>query len=78
MVARMQRWNYLLGTKMTLLEVALAEWIAASEIPVTLLDLNTENKNRGSLKHFFNGSVTKVNVLHGFTPFSLSNLNLNG
>src|ERR1700678_1539630 len=42
--------------------VALAEWVAANEIPVTLLDLDTENKARGSLKHFFNGSVTKVDV----------------
>ena len=42
--------------------VALAEWFAANDIPVTLLDLDTENKARGSLKHFFNGSVTKVNI----------------
>jgi len=28
--------------------VALAEWFAANEIPVTLLDLDTENKARGS------------------------------
>ena len=32
------------------------------EIPFTLLDLDTENKARGSLKHFFNGSVAKVNI----------------
>ena len=42
--------------------VALAEWFLANEIPVTLLDLDTENKARGSLKHFFNGAVTKVNI----------------
>jgi MinD-like ATPase involved in chromosome partitioning or flagellar assembly len=42
--------------------VALAEWFLANEIPVTLLDLDTENKARGSLKHFFNGTVTKVDV----------------
>ena len=42
--------------------VALAEWFAANEIPVTLLDLDTETKARGSLKHFFNGTVTKVNI----------------
>src|SRR5258707_15187626 len=34
----------------------------AYEIPVTLLDLDTEKKARGSLKHFFNGSVAKVNI----------------
>lgn len=44
------------------LVVALAEWLEAHEIPCTLLDLDTENKARGSLKHFFNGSVTKVNI----------------
>lgn len=42
--------------------VALAEWFASNQIPVTLLDLDTENKQRGSLKHFFDGSVTKVNI----------------
>jgi MinD-like ATPase involved in chromosome partitioning or flagellar assembly len=42
--------------------VALAEWFSANDLPITLLDLDTENKARGSLKHFFNGTVTKVNV----------------
>jgi MinD-like ATPase involved in chromosome partitioning or flagellar assembly len=42
--------------------VALAEWFAANDIQITLLDLDTENKTRGSLKHFFNGTVTKVNI----------------
>lgn len=42
--------------------VALAEWFHLNEIPITLLDLDTENKERGSLKHFFNGTVTKVNI----------------
>jgi hypothetical protein len=42
--------------------VALAEWFQANEIPVTLLDLDTENKAHGSLKHFFDGTVTKVDV----------------
>jgi hypothetical protein len=50
------------GVGKTGVMVALAEWFAVNEIPVTLLDLNTENKARGSLKHFFNGSVTKVNI----------------
>ncbi|MGA2888111.1 MAG: hypothetical protein ABSE51_08665 [Terracidiphilus sp.] len=48
--------------------VALAEWFAVNEIPVTLLDLDTEKKARGSLKHFFNGTVTKVNI---YTPVGL-------
>lgn len=42
--------------------VALAEWFYLNEVPITLLDLDTENKERGSLKHFFNGAVTKVNI----------------
>ncbi len=50
------------GVGKTGLMVALAEWFEAHEIPVTLLDLDTENKARGSLKHFFNGSVAKVNI----------------
>jgi MinD-like ATPase involved in chromosome partitioning or flagellar assembly len=66
--------------------VALAEWFAVNEVPVTLLDLDTENKARGSLKHFFNGSVTKVNIhtpagldafvdhLDGGTPIILADM----
>jgi MinD-like ATPase involved in chromosome partitioning or flagellar assembly len=50
------------GVGKTGIVVALAEWFQANEIPVTLLDLDTENKARGSLKHFFDGSVTKVDV----------------
>ena len=50
------------GVGKTGLMVALAEWFEANEIPFTLLDLDTENKARGSLKHFFNGSVSKVNI----------------
>jgi hypothetical protein len=50
------------GVGKTGLMVALAEWFEANEIPFTLLDLDTENKARGSLKHFFNGSVAKVNI----------------
>jgi MinD-like ATPase involved in chromosome partitioning or flagellar assembly len=50
------------GVGKTGVMVSLAEWFASNEIPVTLLDLDTENKARGSLKHFFNGTVTKVNI----------------
>jgi MinD-like ATPase involved in chromosome partitioning or flagellar assembly len=42
--------------------VALAERFDANEIPCTLLDLDTENKARGSLTHYFNGASTKVNI----------------
>ena len=50
------------GVGKTGVVVALAEWFQANEIPVKLLDLDTENKARGSLKHFFDGTVTKVNI----------------
>lgn len=36
------------GVGKTGVVVALAEWFQANEIPVTLLDLDTENKARGS------------------------------
>ncbi|SEG63342.1 MinD-like ATPase involved in chromosome partitioning or flagellar assembly [Bryocella elongata] len=50
------------GVGKTGVMVALAEWFTANGITAKLLDLDTENKARGSLKHFFNGSVTKVNI----------------
>lgn len=50
------------GVGKTGVVVALAEWFQVNEIPVTLLDLDTENKARGSLKHFFDGTVAKVNI----------------
>ena len=61
------------GVGKTGLMVALAEWFEVNEIPFTLLDLDTENKARGSLKHFFNGSVAKLNIhtpagLDAFAP----------
>lgn len=74
------------GVGKTGVAVALAEWFQANEIPVTLLDLDTENKARGSLKHFFNGTVTKVDVhtpagldafvdhLDGGTPIILADM----
>jgi MinD-like ATPase involved in chromosome partitioning or flagellar assembly len=50
------------GVGKTSVMVALAEWFEANEIPVKLLDLDTENKARGSLTHFFGGAVPKVNI----------------
>jgi MinD-like ATPase involved in chromosome partitioning or flagellar assembly len=40
----------------------LAEWFQENGIAVKLLDLDTENKARGSLTHFFGGQVPKVNI----------------
>jgi hypothetical protein len=42
--------------------VNLAEWFNANQIPVRLLDLDTENKARGSLAHFFAGQAPKINI----------------
>jgi hypothetical protein len=40
----------------------LAEWFQAGDIPITLLDLDTENKAAGSLKHFFPNSAHKIDI----------------
>jgi cellulose biosynthesis protein BcsQ len=50
------------GVGKTNFMTGLAEWYQDQRIPVTLLDLDTENKARGSLAHFFGGHVPKINV----------------
>jgi MinD-like ATPase involved in chromosome partitioning or flagellar assembly len=50
------------GVGKTNVMTALAEWFQHHQIPVTLLDLDTENKTRGSLTHFFGGEVPKINI----------------
>ena len=50
------------GVGKTGVMVALAEWFETNQIPVQLLDLDTENKARGSFTHFFGGRVPKVNI----------------
>src|SRR5271157_6186226 len=50
------------GVGKTSVMTGLAEWFAANEIPVRLLDLDTENKARGSLTHFFGGGIPKINI----------------
>jgi len=50
------------GVGKTSVMTGLAEWFQENEIPVKLLDLDTENKARGSLTHFFGGNVPKVNI----------------
>jgi len=50
------------GVGKTSIIVSLAEWFETNQIPVTLLDLDTENKARGSLTHFFGGQVPKINI----------------
>jgi MinD-like ATPase involved in chromosome partitioning or flagellar assembly len=50
------------GVGKTSVMTGLAEWFEENEIPVKLLDLDTENKTRGSLTHFFGGRVPKVDI----------------
>src|SRR5215472_17452986 len=50
------------GVGKTSFVLTLAEWFDDHHIPVKLLDLDTENKARGSLKHYFDRTVAKVNV----------------
>jgi MinD-like ATPase involved in chromosome partitioning or flagellar assembly len=50
------------GVGKTSVMTGLAEWFDENQIPVTLLDLDTENKACGSLSHFFSGRVPKINI----------------
>ncbi len=50
------------GVGKTSIMTGLGEWFDANQIPVQLLDLDTENKARGSLTHFFGGRVPKINI----------------
>jgi len=50
------------GVGKTSIMAALAEWFDANQIPLQLLDLDSENKARGSLTHFFNERAPKVNI----------------
>ena len=54
--------------------VGLADLFAANQIPIQLLDLDTENKARGSLTHFYGNRVPKLNIhtpagLDGFVDY---------
>jgi len=49
------------GVGKTAFTSLLVEWYAANRTPHTLLDLDTENKARGSLAHFFPGA-RKVDI----------------
>jgi len=44
-------------------------WPTGRTRRMKLLDLDTENKARGSLTHFFGGRVPKVNIRNSSTPF---------
>ena len=50
------------GVGKTSLVAALTEWFDDNQIPLQLLDLDSENKARGSLTHFFGARAPKVNI----------------
>ena len=50
------------GVGKTTFMTALAEWFRANNIPVGLLDLDTENRTKGGLKFFWGDAARKVNV----------------
>src|SRR5215471_17481533 len=50
------------GEGKTSVIVGLAEWFGVNHIPIKLLDLDTENKARGSQAYFFGNAVPKLNI----------------
>jgi MinD-like ATPase involved in chromosome partitioning or flagellar assembly len=50
------------GVGKTCIMASLAEWFDDNQIPIKMLDLDIENKARGSLTHFFGGRVPKINI----------------
>jgi MinD-like ATPase involved in chromosome partitioning or flagellar assembly len=50
------------GVGKTSVMTSLAEWFGENRLPVVLLDLDTENKAKGSLAHFFGDKVPKINI----------------
>lgn len=50
------------GVGKTSFMLTLAEWFAVHEIDIKLLDLDTENKSRGSLSHYFRRAASKINI----------------
>jgi len=50
------------GVGKTTFMISLAEWLGTQEMAFQMLDLDVENKSRGSLKHYFEGAAAKVNI----------------
>ena len=50
------------GVGKTSVMTGLAEWYETNQVAVSLLDLDTENKIKGSLVHFFGSRVPKINI----------------
>jgi hypothetical protein len=50
------------GVGKTSVITGLAEWFDSNQIPLQLMDLDSENKARGSLAHFFGERAPKINI----------------
>jgi MinD-like ATPase involved in chromosome partitioning or flagellar assembly len=50
------------GVGKTSIMTGLAEWLDENQIPFKMLDLDSENKARGSLMHYFAGRASKINI----------------
>ena len=50
------------GVGKTSVMTGLAEWFDENQVEVTLLDLDIENKMKGSLTHYFGARVPKINI----------------
>jgi hypothetical protein len=50
------------GVGKTTITVVLAEWYIENQVPCTLLDLDTENKKKGSFAHFFPDRAVKIDI----------------
>ncbi|HVV46059.1 MAG TPA: DnaJ domain-containing protein [Bryobacteraceae bacterium] len=50
------------GVGKTSVMTGLAEWFDSNQVEVSLLDLDIENKMKGSLTHYFGSRVPKINI----------------
>lgn len=50
------------GVGKTAVMTGLADWFDSNQIPIKLLDLDTENKARGLLAHFYGNRVPKLDI----------------
>jgi MinD-like ATPase involved in chromosome partitioning or flagellar assembly len=57
------------GVGKTAFTTGLVEWFDANRIPYTLLDLDTENKARGSLSHYFPTRKVNIHTAEGLDSF---------
>lgn len=50
------------GTGKTTFLTSLAEWFRHHDVPCAYLDMDTENKTKGSFQHFFPADAGKINI----------------